>query len=287
MKSFYSTSWMNHGHTGGGIGEVWRGAANGLARQSRWHLIPALLKDRDPRVRHAACMAMDWPGRRGGYRIPEDQLAHEMADLLLDNEWEYFTFDPPEKKLVENARTPRYREVAYPKGMENWFARDSDAKAAGWKKGKAPFANFDNKLPGAGPCANPRCGCGDPGKTLWDKEVLLMRRTFDLPPVKAGSRYCLPVGGASHVGVGDGYRVYINGKLLTEAKSYCGRGSGGEPDGAMITNDLFDDFRGGKVVVAATSFLRQHHRTHKIQGHINIWFQQMKLPPIPEAPEAE
>ncbi|HEX5789888.1 MAG TPA: DUF6288 domain-containing protein, partial [Luteolibacter sp.] len=30
VKSFYSTSWMLHGHTGGGIGEIWRGAAMGL-----------------------------------------------------------------------------------------------------------------------------------------------------------------------------------------------------------------------------------------------------------------
>ncbi len=29
-KSFYSTSWMLHGHTGGGIGEIWRSAAMGL-----------------------------------------------------------------------------------------------------------------------------------------------------------------------------------------------------------------------------------------------------------------
>lgn len=30
VKSFYSTSWLNHGHTGGGIGEIWRGASMGL-----------------------------------------------------------------------------------------------------------------------------------------------------------------------------------------------------------------------------------------------------------------
>ncbi len=30
LKSFYSTSWMLHGHTGGGIGEIWRSAAMGL-----------------------------------------------------------------------------------------------------------------------------------------------------------------------------------------------------------------------------------------------------------------
>jgi hypothetical protein len=34
-KSFYSTSWLFHGHTGGGIGEIWRGAAMGLMKDKR------------------------------------------------------------------------------------------------------------------------------------------------------------------------------------------------------------------------------------------------------------
>jgi len=35
VKSFYSTSWMLHGHTGGGIGEIWRGAAMGLMHDKK------------------------------------------------------------------------------------------------------------------------------------------------------------------------------------------------------------------------------------------------------------
>lgn len=34
-KAFYSTSWMFHGHTGGGIGELWRGSSMGLVRDKR------------------------------------------------------------------------------------------------------------------------------------------------------------------------------------------------------------------------------------------------------------
>lgn len=34
-KSHYSTSWMFHGHTGGGIGEYWRGPAMGLVKDKR------------------------------------------------------------------------------------------------------------------------------------------------------------------------------------------------------------------------------------------------------------
>lgn len=235
-------------------------------------------------------------GCPGGRSDPMQQLAELYAKAghkeygweafgseRLGNEWDYFTFDPSEKgPNWADERKARYRKVTYPAGMEKWFAKNFDPQASGWRKGKAPFANFDGKLPGAGSCSNSSCGCGDAGETLWDKEVLLMRRTFDLPPLKEGYRYRLLVGGSSHVGVGDGFCVYINGRKIAERLSYGGRGSGGEPDGAGISAGLFDEFKGGKVVVAATSFLRQQHRHHKMQGHINIWFQQQKIPPMDE-----
>jgi len=34
-KGFYSTSWLFHGHTGGGIGELWRGQSMGLVKEKR------------------------------------------------------------------------------------------------------------------------------------------------------------------------------------------------------------------------------------------------------------
>lgn len=37
LKSFYSTSYMLHGHTGGGIGEVWRSAGMGLMHEKKPH----------------------------------------------------------------------------------------------------------------------------------------------------------------------------------------------------------------------------------------------------------
>ena len=240
-------------------------------------------------------------GSIGGWREPIDQLValYQKAGVegyewtafgtdRHDNEWEYFSFEPKEEgPQWADERKNRYREVTCPEGMENWFAKDFDAKAAGWKKGKAPISNYDNKLPGKGDyigkgCTSSICGCGDPGKTLWEKEVLLVRRTFDLPPLREGYRYRLLVGGAAHVYTGDGYCVYLNGRKLVEAQQYGGRGSGGSPDGAGIAPEFFGEFKGGKVVVAATSFLRRHHRPHKIHGHMNIWFQQQKIPPFGE-----
>ncbi|MBT3201713.1 MAG: hypothetical protein HN350_17565 [Phycisphaerales bacterium] len=35
MKSFYTTTYMLHGHTGGGIGEIWRSAAMGLLHETK------------------------------------------------------------------------------------------------------------------------------------------------------------------------------------------------------------------------------------------------------------
>ncbi|MBT8043836.1 MAG: DNA alkylation repair protein, partial [Verrucomicrobiae bacterium] len=58
--------------------------------------------------------------------------------------WDYITFDPAEKKLWESGH--RFRKVAPPIGSENWFLPDFNPKAAGWKTGRAPFANNDGKL---------------------------------------------------------------------------------------------------------------------------------------------
>ena len=34
-KAFYNTSWLFHGHTGGGIGEIWKGRSMGLVKEKR------------------------------------------------------------------------------------------------------------------------------------------------------------------------------------------------------------------------------------------------------------
>jgi hypothetical protein len=196
---------------------------------------------------------------------------HTFGGDRLKNEWSYFTFDPPEQKLWDN--TPRYRPVTPPAGMTNWFAPGFDPAKAGWKKGLAPFAN----VPANTGCTVPFCGCGDKPNSPWDKEVLLLRRTFELPALKPGHRYRLVVGGRSHVYDGDGWAVYVNGKLIAEAKSKGGMGSGGLPKGAFITTEWFNDIKAGKVEVAAIAFQSQRKR-----DNINIWFEEMKMPPFSE-----
>ena len=216
--------------------------------------------------------------RRGG--DTNDCDWHVFGPDRLHNEWAYVTFHPPEK--MEWDASYRYRKVTLPAGMSNWYATNFEAEKAGWRKGFAPFGCLDGKLQ-AGACTCPVCGCGDQPNTLWDKEVLLMRRVFELPPLRKNCRYRLLVGGSSHVGAGDGFRVYLNGRKLTEEKGPRSRNSGGQPKGAFITRDWFNEFQSGKVVVAATGFLGSHKKKKSVpNGNLNIWFEEMKLPPMGE-----
>jgi hypothetical protein len=50
----------------------------------------------------------------------------------------------------------------------------------------------------------------------------------------------------------------------------------------LIYNDVRDEFRGGKVTIAATSFVRYNHPRRGIQpprGHFWLGIEEQKLPP--------
>ena len=55
--------------------------------------------------------------------------------------------------------------------------------------------------------------------------------------MKEGYRYRVNINGGDHVGMGGGYAVYINGKLLIENDKCTGRGGGEKPKGAYITKE--------------------------------------------------
>jgi len=194
-------------------------------------------------------------------------------------------FDPREEQKYDISPW-RYREVTYPKGMDNWFMPDSDPGKAGWKKGQAPFGQYGGKLiTDAGRCSNADCRCKDPMRTLWDKEVLLLRGTFKVPPLKPGHLYRVRVGSGQHVGSGDGYRIYINGKALVEAKQGNGRRMGAKPRGGYITREFVEEFDKGEVTIAATSFLRYGNRAivqmpPVPQGIFSLWLEEMRIPPL-------
>ncbi|NQT82574.1 hypothetical protein HQ563_06100 [bacterium] len=206
---------------------------------------------------------------------------HIFGPDLRNEKWDYYSFDP--KEALPKEKGSRYRKVTYPEGMENWFASDFDAARAGWKKGLPPFGQLDGKLaPLRDSCTAPFCSCSRSPRTPWEKEVLLVRVTFEIPPLKEGCRCRLVVGGSAHVNAGEGYAIYINGKLLAQSNTGVGKRQGGQPRGGHIYNDFRDEFQGGKVTIAATSFLRYNNPQGIIppRGHFSLWMEEAKIPPL-------
>ena len=112
--------------------------------------------------------------------------------------------------------------------------------------------------------------------------MLMVRSTIQFPPIKKGHRYRIVVGGAAHVNSGEGYALYVNGKLLAESKAGVAVRQGGQPRGGHIYSDLLDEFNGGKVTIAAMSFLRYNHPRRGVEpprGHFSLQIEEQKLPP--------
>jgi hypothetical protein len=202
--------------------------------------------------------------------------------------WDYLTFDPAEKKIWEPRH--RFRKVTVPAGSENWVNPGFDPKAAGWKTGHAPFANIDGKLAPFGDCkgANHICGCGETPNTFWDKEALLMRANLELPPLKDGYAYRLLVGGRSHYNAGGGTDVWFDGDYLKpfrQGLATIPAGSGRNshrPWGVIIQDDYRKHFDDGKLLLGCNGFLRWGHKIDYIKCYKTLWFEEMKLPPLPE-----
>lgn len=206
---------------------------------------------------------------------------------LRDKQWSYFSFDPPETMPEDEGN--RYREVTCPDGMENWFGPEFDPGKAGWKKGLPPFGQLGGKLEPLGQCDRKgKCGCGENPRSLWEKEVLLARGTFEFPPLKDGHRYRIVVGGSNHVNAGEGFALYLDGKLLTESERGVGKRQGGQPRGAHIWSDFRELFQDGEATIAVTSFLRYNHPRQGVippRGHLTVWVEEQKIPPVAPADE--
>jgi hypothetical protein len=213
-------------------------------------------------------------------------------------EWSYYSFDPPETQ--DRNSSDRYRPITFPAGMENWFATDFDAATAGWRTGKAPFGSIGGKLDRLRPsCVGSHCGCSTMPATLWEKEVLLMRRTFDLPEIKDGHAYRLILGGAGCDRSGEGFAIYVNGKPLTQVNGGFFRHTGIR--GAYLDKEILDEFKGGKVTIAVINFLRYTyfrngdkyfggHPDYRpprgpmggpvpANGHVTMWLEEARLSP--------
>ena len=87
---------------------------------------------------------------------------------------------------------------------------------------------------------------------------------------------------SSDVMSGEGYAIYVNGKLLAESKSGVPNRAGGQPRGGPVYAGMRGEFKGGKVTLAATSFLQFNKQGKEIppRGHLTLWIEEQKLPPV-------
>ena len=201
------------------------------------------------------------------------------AEANSNKEWEYLSFEPVEK--LEKNKGNRNRKITLPEGMDQWNTESFNASKLGWKKGAGPFGQNSGRLVGLSEsCHHPQCKCSVKPKTLWEHEVLLMRKTFDIPEMNKDARYRLIVGGSAHAFSGEGYSLYLNGKLFSESKGGYYKGKGGAR-GGYILDDFMPEFKKGKVTIAIKAFLRSTGHKNKLaptKGHIDVWLEQMKLP---------
>ena len=215
-----------------------------------------------------------------------------VAAKMRNATWSYFSFDPPERQAIDKSN--RYRDITFPSGMENWFAAEFDPAQAGWQLGQAPFGQMGGKLDRRRPRCNGRlCGCSEIPATLWEREVLLMRQTFNIPPIKEGHVYRLILGGAGCDRSGEGFAIYVNGKLLTKANGGFFRYTGIR--GGYVFRDTLPEFKSGRVTISIINFLRYTHFRNKTtyfgphpdyyaqpvppNGHVNLWMEEARLSP--------
>lgn len=201
---------------------------------------------------------------------------------LKNVEWNYHTFDPAEELAYD--KTPwRYRTVTLPKGMENWVAPEFDAAKAGWKKGLPPFGQYKGELTDNSKAD--RNHWGEAPRTMWDKEVLLLRGTYEFPAMKLGHIYRLRANRGQGVGAGDGFKIYVNGKALVESKEGLGRRAGDTIQGGWITQEFVPEFSKGPVTISAITFMRYGDRAivqmpPAAQGIFSMWLEERKLPSL-------
>lgn len=226
-------------------------------------------------------------------RAGRTEYEWQMFVDLRKAEWDYHSFDPiPTEQVPFDQLITRYRPVTLPRGMTDWYLPKSTSARAGWKQGLSPFGNYNGKIPDrpitkcSPGCLGPGCFGATPVNTLWDKEVLMIFGTFELPPLEPGYRYRIRVNDGNHVGSGGGHKIYINGKPLIEVKQGNGRGSGGLPKGAYITKEFLEDLRQGEISIGVLTFIRYNDKyktkpkSRIPQGKISLHLEKQKLPPM-------
>jgi len=223
-----------------------------------------------------------------GFNIPNNPYKNKPKTGITEaNEEDAEATTPAPKGKKEPA--PPALKITLPGGMENWFDPGFDTSKAGWKTAPAPFGvAMEENVPEAMawiakyppyPLKRPM------PKTVIDNDVFLMRGTFELPPAKEGHRYRIRLNGSIHDNSGEGYAIYVNGKLIGEQKNGVTSWRKQGPRGSYVWKEFGNDFKGGKVTIAVANFPMSNWKSDdRIPpiGPLSVWIEEQKLPKLGE-----
>jgi hypothetical protein len=120
-------------------------------------------------------------------------------------------------------------------------------------------------------------------KTIVESDVLLMRKTIEVPPLKEGYRYRIVVEGSIHDNSGEGFAIYVNGKLLAENKEGVTGWRKQGIRGVLLKNEGLEAFKGGKVTIAVSNFPMSNWKPdHFIPFFrpLSVWVEEQKIPEL-------
>jgi hypothetical protein len=193
-------------------------------------------------------------------------------------------YDQPAPKKGEKAK-PVPVELKLPAGQENWFAADFDAAKAGWKKAPAPFGKtVEKEWPEnlAWIVKYPLYPAERPQPTtVVSENVLLMRGKFDLPAAKEGHRYRVRVIGSINANSGEGFAIYVNGKLMGERKTGVLGWRRQGKSGSAVWTEFSKDFKGGPVTLAIANFPMSNFSPARVPpaiGPLSVIIEEQKMP---------
>jgi len=147
-----------------------------------------------------------------------------------DRVWQFTSFEPQATKDFMHPREQkRFRDVALPAGLENWYKPDFDASK--WSSGKAPIGKGEIKQ-GNKVVEN---------RSTWGEgEFLLMRTTFELESLDF-DYYRVSIL------ANQGYHIYLNGQRI---HTYIWWASGVDYGAIMISPENAKYLRKGTNVLA-------------------------------------
>lgn len=227
-------------------------------------------------------VGFDLPGRPSKVNVSSDATPEADPDADAgNNPTEPADAPKPASRPAKAADV----KLVFPAGLENWFEPTFDPKKAGWKSGVAPFGESAEKvvLPD---WAKRRIDNRKPA-TLIDNDVVLLRQTFDLPPLQEGYRYRIRVAGSVHNNMGEGFAIYADGNLLTENSEgvLAWRRQGNTPRGVHLTPEFREWFKDGKVTLAISNYPMSNWSPGRFVPPglpLSVWIEQQKLPPALE-----